>query len=239
MRRRQLKTQKSTKKDGRSKQIGNARKATQINKTVHSEEGNSQVQNVKNVARETSPFKPHDTPPSTVNECDTSTKGKNMEPDYEVLQKNFAQEEPKPGSATSVAYGVQERDQKYIKKKKSCILMYKHAVLSNTGKCDNKHPFAGKDKEGREQGDVAFNGGNNSSCHNYNETDSDMDDEKKNVIELVEKAFDEILLPEAEDLSSDDRSKSRSYGSDEVLLGFVWEFEGEGFEKKGRSKWKK
>lgn len=104
MRRRQLKTQKSTKKDGRSKQIGNARKATQINKTVHSEEGNSQVQNVKNVARETSPFKPHDTPPSTVNECDTSTKGKNMEPDYEVLQKNFAQEEPKPGSATSVAF---------------------------------------------------------------------------------------------------------------------------------------
>jgi ribosomal protein S18 len=45
-----------------------------------------------------------------------------------------------------------------------------------------------------------------------------MDDEKKNVIELVQKAFDEILLPEAEDLSSDDHSKSRSYGSEDVLL---------------------
>ena len=184
MRRHQLKTQKSTKKDGRSKQIGNARKATQKNKTVHSEEGNSQLQNVKNVSRETLPFKPHDTPPSTVNECDTSTNGKNMEPDYEVLQKNIVQEDPKHGtSTTDVTYGVQERDQKYINKK--WHLMYKHAVLSNTGKCDNKHPFAVKDKEGREQGDVAFNGGNNSSCHNYNETDSDMDDEKKNVNELV------------------------------------------------------
>lgn len=27
-----------------------------------------------------------------------------------------------------------------------------------------------------------------------------MDDEKKNLIDLVQKAFDEILLPEAEDL---------------------------------------
>ncbi|MCH85796.1 pathogen-induced calmodulin-binding protein, partial [Trifolium medium] len=191
MRRRQLKTQKSVKKEGRSKQISNARKATQKTKTVQSEDGNSHLKNVKNLATESSPFKPHDTPPSTVNEVDTSTKAKNMEPDYEVSQKSFAQEEPKPGSTTSVAYGLQERDQKYIKK---WHLMYKHAVLSNTGKCENKVPFVEKDRKGREEEDaLAFNGGNNSSYHNYSETDSDMDDEKKNVIELVQKAFDEIL----------------------------------------------
>jgi len=209
MRRRQLKSQKSMKKDGRSKQVGNARKATQKTETVHSEDGNSQ-QNVKNVATESSPFKPHDAPPSAVNECDTSTKDKHMVPDYEVLQKSFTQE-PKPGSTTSVAFGVQERDQKYIKK---WHLMYKHAVLSNTGKCENKVPLVEKEKESREED----NEGNNSSCHNYSETESDMDDVKKNIIELVQKAFDEILLPEAEDLSSDGHSKSRGNETDDVLL---------------------
>ncbi|XP_050911278.1 calmodulin binding protein PICBP isoform X2 [Lathyrus oleraceus] len=207
MRRRQLKTQKSVKKDGRSKQIGNARKATQKTKTVHNEDGDSHFQNEKNVARESSPFKPRDTPPSTVNEGDTSTKGKNMEPDYEVLQKSFEQDV----TTTGVAYAVQERDQKYIKK---WHLMYKHAVLSNTGKCENKLPLVGKEKEGREED----NEGNNSSCHNCSETDSDMDDEKKNVIELVQKAFDEILLPEVEDFSSDNHLKSRGNETDEQLL---------------------
>ncbi|XP_045798037.1 calmodulin binding protein PICBP [Trifolium pratense] len=197
MRRHQIKTQKSVKKDGRSKQIGNARKATQKTKTVQSVDGNSHFHNVKNLATDSSPFKSRDTPPSTVNEGDTSTKGKNMEPDFEVLQKSFGQEEPKTGSTASASYGVQERDQKYIKK---WHLMYKHAVLSNTGKCEYKVPFVEKDK------------------NSYSETDSDMDDEKKNVIELVQKAFDEILLPEAENLSSDDHSKSRGNETDEVLL---------------------
>jgi hypothetical protein len=146
---------------------------------------------------------------------EVTTKGENMEPDHIVPQKISVQEEPKHGSSTTgVPYGMQEGDQKYIKK---WHLMYKHAVLSNTGKCENEPPFSGKDNKGREEDDVTFNGGK-SSCHNYSETDSDMDDEKKNVIELVQKAFDEILLPEAEDLSSYDHSKSRSYGSEDVLL---------------------
>ncbi|KAL5059246.1 hypothetical protein RYX36_030850 [Vicia faba] len=206
MRRRQLKTQKSAKKDGRSKQIGNAKKATQKTKTVHNEDGSSHFQNEKNAAREL-PFKPHDTPPSTVNEGDTLVKGKNMEPDYEVLEKSFEQDV----TTTGVTYGVQERDQKYIKK---WHLMYKHAVLSNAGKCENKLPFVGNEKEGREEDSK----GNNSSYHNCSETDSDMDDEKKNVIELVQKAFDEILLPEVEDLSSDNHLKSRGNETDEQLL---------------------
>ncbi|CAK8543136.1 unnamed protein product [Lathyrus sativus] len=205
MRRRQLKTQKSVKKDGRSKQIGNARKTTQKTKTLHNEDGNSHFQNEKNVARESSPFKPRDTPPSTVNDGDNSAKGKNMEPDYEVLQKSFEQDV----ATTGVSYGVLERDQKYIKK---WHLMYKHAVLSNTGKCENKLPFVGNETEGREEDDEG-----NNSFHNCSETDSDMDDEKKNVIELVQKAFDEILLPEVEDLTSDNHLKSRGNETDEQL----------------------
>ncbi|XP_058737858.1 calmodulin binding protein PICBP-like [Vicia villosa] len=204
MRRRQLKTPKSVKKDGRSKQVGNPRKATQKSKTLH----NSHFHNEKNVTRESSPFKPHDNPPSTVNEGDASTKGKNMEPDYEVLQKSFEQDV----TTTGVAYEVQERDQKYIKK---WHLMYKHAVLSNAGKCENKLPFVGNEKEGREED----NEENISSRHNCSETDSDMDDEKKNVIELVQKAFDEILLPEVEDISSDNHLESRGNETDEQLLG--------------------
>lgn len=256
MRRRQLKSQKSMKKDGRSKHIGNARKNdTQKTKIVHSEDGNSHFQDVKKLARESSSFKSHDMaaydevierarndnrnmaaykendevanveststtdvvdfPVSDIkiSEVELTTEGKIIEPDYEVLQKSFVPEEPKPDSSTTdVAYGLKERDQKYIKK---WHLMYKHAVLSNTGKCEKKPPFFGKDKEDSDEDALAFNGGNNSSC----ESDQDMDDEKKNVIELVQKAFDEILLPEVEDLSFDDRSKSRGIGADEVLLG--------------------
>ena len=75
-----------------------------------------------------------------------TTKSINMESDHNMLQKNFVQEEPKHSSSiTGLAHGVQERDQKYIKK---WHLMYKHAVLSNAGKCENKLPFVGNEKEG-------------------------------------------------------------------------------------------
>ncbi|KAJ1404166.1 Calmodulin-binding domain, plant [Sesbania bispinosa] len=324
MRRRVLKSQKSMKMDGRSKQFGNARKATQKTKTVHSEDGSSHFQNVKKLARD-SCVRPHDTPASTVTEGGTSlgedeekynfrcnaevllgetsfphlinfeeylgnspavesytslavketnieccciateeeksdpevtetagndknmaackmndesvtvestlidvakfsgsdietlegevtTEGKNMEPDYEVLQKSSVEGDLKPASTADVK--MQERDQKYIK---MWQLMYKHAVLSNTGKSENKVPLDGKDKEGRGQDAIEFNAVDSSSCDNNCETDQDMDDENKNVIELVQKAFDEILLPEAEDLSSDDHFKSRGIGSNEVL----------------------
>lgn len=47
MRRHQLKSQqKSVKTDGRSKQFGNARKVTQETKSVYSEDGNSDLQNI-------------------------------------------------------------------------------------------------------------------------------------------------------------------------------------------------
>ncbi|RDX92636.1 hypothetical protein CR513_25191, partial [Mucuna pruriens] len=233
MRRRALKSQKPAKTDhqpvARSKQIGNARKASQKTQNVHSEDGRSHFQNKKKLARD-SCISPHGTPASTVTEgveststdvvkfsaLDTeilegevTTTGKNMEPDYEVLQMSSVQEEPTHAITTDMAGGMQENDKRYIK---MWQLMYKHAVLSNTGKCENEPPFDGKDKEG------SGNEVNNSSCHNDCDIDQDMDDENKNAIELVQKAFDEILLPEPEDLFSDDQFKSEGIDSDEILL---------------------
>ncbi|TKY62673.1 calmodulin binding [Spatholobus suberectus] len=240
MRRRVLKSQKPTKMDHqpvtRSKQNSKARKATQRTQSFHSEDGRSHFQNKKNLARDLCISSPHGTPASTVTVDVESTStdvvkfsapdieilagevtitDKNMEPDYEVLQMSSVQKEPTHASTTDMACGVQEKDKKYIK---MWQLMYKHAVLSNTGKCENKLSFDGKDKEGGDQDSLAINEVNKSSCHKYCDTDQDTDDENKNAIELVQKAFDEILLPEPEDLFSDDHFKSEGIDSDEVLL---------------------
>ncbi|KAK7284068.1 hypothetical protein RJT34_18805 [Clitoria ternatea] len=127
------------------------------------------------------------------------TSGKNVEPDCEVLQKSSSQKEPTPDSTTDVACGKQERDKKFVK---MWQLMYKHAVLSNTGKGENK-----LNMEGREKDSLAIDA-SKSSCHDDCEKDQGTDDENKNVVELVQRAFDEILLPEPEDIFSDDHSKS-------------------------------
>ncbi|XP_061362982.1 calmodulin binding protein PICBP-like isoform X2 [Gastrolobium bilobum] len=234
MRRRVLKTQKIMKMDGqpvtRSKKFGNVRKDTQKTITIHSEEDSKVTEtagNDKNIAAckkndESGAVESTSTDAIMFSASDiemlegeVTTKGKKFEPDYEVLQMSSAQKEPKPASTTDVAYGMQQRDHKYIK---MWHLMYKHAVLSNTGKCENKLPFDEKDKQGSGHDALLFDGVNSSSCQDYCETDQDKDDENKNVIELVQKAFDEILLPEPEDLSSDDHFKSRGIGSHEVIL---------------------
>ncbi|CAL0326613.1 unnamed protein product [Lupinus luteus] len=142
-------------------------------------------------------------------EEEATTKG------YEVTQTSSALKEPEPVHDTDVTYKTQERDQKYIKK---WHLMYKHAILSITGKENHKLPFNGRDNEGRGQDSHTLNVGNGSSCRDYCETDKDVDDENENVIEQMQKAFDEILLQEPEGLFYDDDSKSSGTGSDEVFL---------------------
>ncbi|XP_019444017.1 PREDICTED: uncharacterized protein LOC109348193 isoform X2 [Lupinus angustifolius] len=134
---------------------------------------------------------------------------------YEVTQTSSAPKEPEPVCDTDVTYKTQERDQKYIKK---WHLMYKHAILSITGKENHKLPFNGRDKEGRGRDSHTLNVGNRSSCQDCCETGQDVDDENENVIDQMQKAFDEILLQEPEDLFYDDDSKSRGIGSDEVFL---------------------
>ncbi|KAE9585251.1 hypothetical protein Lal_00017990 [Lupinus albus] len=143
-------------------------------------------------------------------EEEATTKG------YEVtMQTSSAPKEPKPLCDTDVTYKTQERDQKYIKK---WHLMYKHAILSITGKENHKLPLNGRDNEGRVQDSHTLNVGNRSSCQDYCETDQDVDHENENVIDQMQKAFDEILLQEPEDLFYDDDSKSRGIGFDEVFL---------------------
>lgn len=241
MRRRTLKSQKPIKTDrqpvSRSKQTDNARKASQKSQTIHSQDGRSHFQNKKKPCRDLC-IRPQGTPASRVTEdveststdvakfsapdteifegevTNTGNKGNNMEPDYEVPKMNSLQKETTHDSNTDVASGMQERDKKYMT---MWQLVYKHAVLSNTGKCENELPFDGKDKEGREKSSLAINEVNSSSCHNDCDADQDMDDENKNAIELVQKAFDEILLPEPEDLFSDNHFKSEGIDSNEVL----------------------
>jgi len=249
MRRRTLKNQKPTKMDHqpvtRSDQFGNAKKATRKTQTVHCEGGKSHFQNKKKLVRD-SCIRPHDTPESTVTESvksvstdgiqfsapdiemlegEVTNTGKNMEPDHEVVEVSSVPKESTHASTTDMACGLQERDKKHIN---MWHLVYKHAVLSNTGKSENKQPFDGRDKEGRDQEFLATNEVNNSNCRDDCDTDHDMDDENKNVIELVQKAFDEILLPEPEELFSDDNSKSEGGDSDEVLLE----------KREGQTEWK-
>ncbi|XP_057438006.1 calmodulin binding protein PICBP-like [Lotus japonicus] len=246
-RRRMLKAQKSMKIDGRSKQFSNARKSNQKTKTVQSEDekNDKNVNASKKIDESATMESTTDAVKLSATDIEildggVTTEGKNMEPDFEVLQISSVEEDPikvpsttdvepdcevqqissveedptKTASATDAANGIQERDQKYIKMWR---MMYKHAVLSNAGKCENKVPFEGKEKEERELDGPAFDGVNSSSSQSSCEADQDMDEDNKNVIELVQKAFDEILLPEAEGLSSDDSFKHRGTGLDEVV----------------------
>ncbi|CAJ1913779.1 unnamed protein product [Sphenostylis stenocarpa] len=237
MRRRTLKSEKPTKMDHqhvtKSNQNGNAKKATRKTQTVHTKGAKSHSQNKKKLTRDSS-IRPHDSPDSTVTDSVESTStdvvqlsapdieilegevtntDKSMEPDYEVLEVSSVKKESTHASTTDMAGG--EKDKKYGNMWK---LVYKHAVLSDTGKCEKKQSFDEKDKEGREQDSLATNEVNNSYCRDNCDTDQDIDDENKNVVELVQKAFDEILLPEPEDLFSDDNFKSEGADSDEVLL---------------------
>ena len=134
---------------------------------------------------------------------------RNMGQDSEVLQASSPDEELKSTRNTYVSSTIKGKDHNYIP---MWQLIYKHAVLSNKGKGENKLAFNERDKQGKGQDAVPVNGVNSSwQDHCENETD-------KHVIELVQKAFDEILLPETEELLADDRGKSRGIGSDEEVL---------------------
>lgn len=138
-------------------------------------------------------------------EEEKTTKAKFVDPDHERGHQPSPEGESERASTTDVSYRMQEGDKKYIKMWR---LMYKHAVVSNAGKGENKLPSNGDDKEVQAKDDLSFSGVNSPSCQ-------DTDDENENVVKLVQKAFDEILLPETEDLSSDYHPKSRGMASDE------------------------
>ncbi|KAL1312489.1 hypothetical protein HN51_039099 [Arachis hypogaea] len=141
-------------------------------------------------------------------EGEVATSGEEKEGDNEVMQVCSLQKEAKP------AYRIQEGNDRYMK---MWHLVYKHAMLGNPER-EEKHPNDGNDKRGVGKGAHSFDVVNSSSIQDQCERDQAVYDENKSVIDLVQKAFDEILLPETEDLASDDGSKSRGSGPDEELL---------------------
>lgn len=137
-------------------------------------------------------------------EEERTAEDKSTDPDYVMLRGTSTQREPKPPVASDVSHGMKEEDKRYVK---MWHLMYKHAVLSNAGKDPDRLPSDGE-KEGQGKDDKSFNEVDSSSCQ-------DTDDENEKVVKLVQKAFDEILLPEKEDFSFDEHIKSRGKASDE------------------------
>ncbi|KAI4300851.1 hypothetical protein L6164_034181 [Bauhinia variegata] len=143
------------------------------------------------------------------------SKNKYMEPDYKTPKMSSPGTETKPACSTDSTYKMQARDHKYIRMQ---YLIYKHAVLNSTGKGEEKLTSDRGHGEVQGQDDSAFTG-ENSSPQDCCDTDQVINDETENVIELVQRAFDEILLPETEDLSSDDHLKTRGHiTSDQELL---------------------
>ncbi|KAI9121706.1 hypothetical protein K1719_008739 [Acacia pycnantha] len=141
-------------------------------------------------------------------EEEITIKDKNVDSGYGILQHTSPQRESKPASTTDASYKMPEGDKKYIK---MWHLMYKHAVLGNAEKGEDKLQSDLEDKEAQGEDGLSSDGVNNSPFQ-------DNDGENENVVKLVQKAFDEILLPEMEDISFDDQLKSQGTASEDDLL---------------------
>ncbi|KAK4272475.1 hypothetical protein QN277_021029 [Acacia crassicarpa] len=137
-----------------------------------------------------------------------TTKDKNVDSGYGTLQDTSPHRESKPASTTDASYKMPEGDKKYIR---MWHLMYKHAVLGNAEKGEDKLQSDLEDKEAQGEDGLSSDGVNNSPFQ-------DDAGENENVVKLVQKAFDEILLPEMEDISLDDHLKSQGTASEDDLL---------------------
>ncbi|KAM2565990.1 hypothetical protein TB1_008554 [Malus domestica] len=119
---------------------------------------------------------------------------------------------------------VQARDQKYTR---MWQLMYKHAAKGITPNVENKLPPDGSDKEEKPK-DANITCDTDNLC--FAETDEHTasvnhraGDETTEVcchdaIQLVQEAFDSILLPEIQDCSYDDQSSTSGASSDREAL---------------------
>ncbi|XP_028761441.1 calmodulin binding protein PICBP [Neltuma alba] len=136
------------------------------------------------------------------------TKDKNIDSEYGMLQETSPQRESEPASTADASYKMPEGDRKYIK---MWHLMYKHAVLNNAENGEDRLQSDQEDKKAQGKDGLSSNGVNNS-------TFQDTDDENENVVKLVQKAFDEILLPEMENISFGGRLKSQGMASEDELV---------------------
>ncbi|PON36407.1 Calmodulin-binding domain [Parasponia andersonii] len=125
---------------------------------------------------------------------------------------------------------MQLKDQKYVRMWR---LMYKHAVkgVAGSGTVENQVPPDRVDKtEQVEEAEVVLESNDSESCQGLTESDQATPVERANAgrqqmelyqndaVKLVQEAFNEILLPEIQELSSDDRSVSSSVSSGQELF---------------------
>ncbi|KAM0981290.1 hypothetical protein ACFX2A_014639 [Malus domestica] len=133
--------------------------------------------------------------------------------DSQASKEQNAGKEDKSGSKHA-------KDQKYTR---MWQLMYKHAIKGVTPNVDDQLPLNGSDKEEQLEGA-------NTICENDNLSFSEIDDHtafvnhsaggetteicRHDAIQLVQEAFDCILLPEIQDCSYDDESSTSGVSSD-------------------------
>ncbi|KAM5578013.1 calmodulin binding protein PICBP-like [Rosa sericea] len=120
--------------------------------------------------------------------------------------------------------GMQAKNHKYITMWK---LMYKHAVKGNTADVGNPLPLHGEEKEDPVEGTTGVLETDNSSfpetdehtaSTNHSAGDQELELCQQNAIDLVQDAFDKILLPEVQDSSYDDQSVTSDINSDQEGL---------------------
>jgi hypothetical protein len=114
-------------------------------------------------------------------------------------------------NGNEVEYKMQSKNQKYIKAWHS---IYKHALVGIGRKVENQIHLDGLDSEEQVE--------NTNNC-DPSEALSESDHQKNELsqidaVKLVQEAFDEILLQEFQDRSSDDQSMTSSISSGQELL---------------------
>ncbi|KAE8098692.1 hypothetical protein FH972_016736 [Carpinus fangiana] len=121
-------------------------------------------------------------------------------------------------NGNDVEHKMQSKNQKYIKVWHS---IYKHALVDISRKVENKIPLDGLESE--EQVEDTNNCGSSEGPSEADKENHNADHQKNELsqldaIKLVQEAFDEILLQEFHDQSSDDQSITSSRSSDQEIL---------------------
>lgn len=137
----------------------------------------------------------------------------NLEPDHAFFQ--FPRRDSEPGSTNNAAQRMQLKDQKYVRMWR---LMYKHAVKGVAGEVENQPPLEGVAKT-EQVGDAQILVESSQTIQGSSEMDQDMPirSYQNDAVKLVQEAFDQILLPEIQELSSDDRSVTSGISSDHEI----------------------
>ena len=149
----------------------------------------------------------------------------NLEPDEGFFQFPPSKDSELNGNNNGTQR-MQLKDQKYVRMWR---LMYKHAVKGVAGMVENQVPLDQVDKTEQVEGAEGVESNNSESFRGLTETDQaipvdsvnagkqQMELYQNDAVKLVQEAFDEILLPEIQELSSDDRSVKSGITSDQEL----------------------